>query len=291
VRVFVTGATGWVGSVVVRDLQDHGHQVIGLCRSEDKARALKATGAEVVLATIDALSSLTRAAASADAVLHLAFNHDFSRYAESADEDAAAIKALGEALQGSGKPLIVTSGIPRVMSGAIATENDLPSSSALVGRKSESAVMALADLGLRAATVRLPPSVHGVGEMHGFVPILIRLAREKGVSAYIGEGENRWPAVHVSDAGRLYRLALESGVTETVYHAVAEEAVPFKAIAEVIGRKLGLPVEPRDREHFGWFGAAAADLPASGSHTARVLGWEPIGPDLIADLEEDGYYR
>lgn len=289
-RVFVTGATGWVGTAVVEELLGHGHQVLGLCRSEQKGKALEVRGAQVVRGTLDDLDTLRGAAMEADALIHLAFNHDFSRFAENAEQDRHAIEALGNALEGSDKPFLVTSGVALLAPGRVATEADMPLPESSYPRRSEQAARTLAQRGLRVATVRLSPSVHGVGETHGFVPILIDLARQTGVSAYIGDGQNRWPAVHVSDAGRLYRLALESG-TERAYHAVGEEGIPFRDIAEAIGRKLGLPVEPRDRDHFGWFADfASADVPASSARTGKVLGWQPTGPGLLADIAQPTYY-
>lgn len=285
-HVFVTGATGWVGSAIVDELVTAGHQVTGLARSGDKAAVLKAAGAEVVQSSLDDLDVLRRAAAAADAVVHTAFNHDFSRFLENAAQDQRVIEALGGALEGSDRPLIVTSGLAGLPRGA--TEADLPNPAS--PRKSEAAARALAARGVRAATVRLAPSVHGPGD-HGFVPIVIRLAREAGVSAYIGDGGNCWSGVYRLDAARVYRLALEQGVTEPVYHAVADEAVPIKDIAQAIGRGLGLPVEARAPEHFGWFASfAGADMAASSARTRERLGWRPAGPDLLADLGQPGYY-
>lgn len=287
-KVFVTGATGWVGAAVVQELVAAGHQVTGLARTDDKVAALAAMGAQVLRATLDDLEQLQGAASQADAVIHTAFNHDFSRFAENAAQDRRAIEALGEALKGSTRPLLVTSGLARLTTGRAATEADRPSPAS--ARQSEAAAQALADSGVRAATVRLAPSVHGLGD-HGFVPILIRLAREKGVSAYIGEGHNRWAGIHRRDAARIYRLVLEQGVTEPVYHAVADEGVPFKAIAELVGRRLGLPVASQEREHFGWFADfVAADMWASSGRTRSVLGWQPSEPDLLRDLDQPGYY-
>jgi len=221
-------------------------------------------------------------------VIHTAFNHDFSRFAENAEQDRRAIEALGSALEGSERPLLVTSGLAWLAPGRVATEADVPDPA--FPRKSEAAARAFANRGVRAATVRLAPSVHGLGD-HGFIPIVIGLAREKGVSAYLGEGLNRWPGVHRQDAARLYRLVLEQGAVDPVYHAVADEGVPFKELAGVIGRRLGLPVEPRGREHFGWFADfAGADMPASSERTRARLGWEPTGPDLLTDLDQPGYY-
>ena len=289
-RVFVTGATGWVGSVVVKELVAAGHQVTGLSRSDEKAPALAAQGAEVLRATLDDLELLRHAASASDAVVHLGFNHDFSKFAENAEQDRRAIEAMGGALEGTDKPLIVTSGVALLAPGRIATEADKPPTDPSYPRKSEAAAQALSARGVRTATVRLAPSVHGIGD-HGFIPILIGLARQTGVSAIPGEGLNRWPGVHRSDAGRLYRLIVETGASEPVYHAIADEGVPFKTIAEVIGRRLGLPVESRGPEHFGWFARfAAADMPASSARTRSLLGWEPEGPDLVADLDQPDYY-
>ncbi len=289
-RVFVTGATGWVGSAVVADLIGAGHQVAGLARSRDKAAALAATGADVVLGTLDDLEVLRGAASAAEAVIHTAFNHDFSRFAENAQQDRRAIELFGEVLEGSDRPLIVTSGVALLAPGRVATEADVPPSDPAYPRRSEATARALAERGVRASTIRLAPSVHGLGD-HGFMPILIGMARQTGVSAYIGEGLNRWPGVHRLDAARLYRLALESGVDQPAYHAIADEGVAFRDIATVIGRQLGLPVESREREHFGWFADfAGADMPASSARTQALLGWTPTGPDLLADIDQPGYY-
>ncbi len=289
-RVFVTGATGWVGSVVVKELVDAGHQVTGLARSDEKAAVLAIAGAKVLRGTLDDLDALHGAASAADAVIHTAFNHDFSKFAANAEQDRRAIETLGRALEGSDRPILVTSGVALLAPGRVATEVDVPPSTPSFPRKSEATAQALAEQGVRAATIRLSPSVHGLGD-HGFIPILIGLAREKGISAYLGEGLNRWPGVHRLDAGRLYRLALERGATEPAYHGVADEGVPFKDIAEVIGRRLGLPVEPRGREHFGWFADfAGADMPASSARTQALLDWHPTGPDLLTDIDQPGYY-
>ncbi|KRB03387.1 SDR family oxidoreductase [Lysobacter sp. Root690] len=285
-HVFITGATGWVGSAVVDELIGAGHQVTGLVRSEDKAAALAANGVRIVRGTLAELDVLQRAAATADAVVHTAFEHDFSRFAENCEQDRRVIEALGASLQGSARPLLVTSGLLGLAPGA--HETDLPNSGS--PRKSESAARALAEQGVRAATVRLAPSVHGLGD-HGFIPILVRLAKQTGVSAYLGEGGNRWSGVYRRDAARVYRLALESGATSPVYHAVADEAVAFKAIAETIGKRLGLPAESRDREHFGWFAMmAGADMSASSAYTRELLDWTPQGPGLLADIDQPGYY-
>ncbi len=275
---------------MVEQLVDAGHQVTGLVRSDDKAATLKASGAEALRGTLDDLDVLAKAASAADAVIHTAFNHDFSRFAENCEQDRRAIEGLGHVLEGSDRPLLVTGGVVLSAPGKVTTEADVPSTDPSYPRRSEAAAAALAERGVRAATIRLPPSVHGLGD-HGFMTLLIGLAREKGVSAYIGEGLNRWPAVHRLDAARVYRLALDHGVTERAYHAVGEEGVAFKQIAEVIGRRLGLPAESRAPEHFGWFAAfAGADVPASSAHTRALLGWEPTGPGLLADIDQSGYY-
>lgn len=285
-HVFVTGATGWVGSAVVEDLIGAGYQVTGLARSEDKAVRLAATGAKVLRATLDDIEALQTAASASDAVIHTAFNHDFSKFAENVEQDCRVIEALGGALLGSSRPLLVTSGLLGLTRGAVELEVANPASP----RKSEAAARAQAERGVRAATVRLAPSVHGLGD-HGFIPILIRLARETGVSAYLGEGRNFWSGVHRLDAAKVYRLALEQGVTQSVYHAVADEAVSFRAIAQVLGRRLGLPTASREREHFGWFAQmAGADMAVSSEHTRALLRWTPSGPDLLTDLEQPGYY-
>jgi nucleoside-diphosphate-sugar epimerase len=289
-RVFVTGATGWVGSAVVDDLLGAGHEIIGLVRSRDKAAALEAIGAQPLLASLDDFDALKRGASEADAVIHTAFDHDFARFAANCEQDRLAIEALGSALEGSDKPLLVTSGVASLAPGRVATEADVPVDDASYPRKSEAAAILLGQRGVRAATVRLAPSVHGIGD-HGFVPILIAMAREKGVSAYIGDGLNRWPAVHRLDAARSYRLALESGVTEAAYHAIAEEGIAFRDIAEIIGRRLQLPFASRDAGHFGWFaGFAGADMPASSDRTQAVLGWQPQCPTLLEDIDRPEYY-
>jgi nucleoside-diphosphate-sugar epimerase len=289
-HVFVTGATGWVGSAVVEELLSNGHKVTGLVRSPEKASDLVAKGAAAVNGSLDDLEILRRAASSADAVIHTAFNHDFmggdfSKFLDSSAQDQRVIDTLGSALEGSDRPIIVTSGLLGLPRGA--KEFDIPSPGP---RKSEPAARALAERCVRASTIRLAPSVHGLGDK-GFIRVLANLARETRVSAFVGNGQNCWSGVHRSDAARLYRLAIESSTTERVHHAVADEAVPFKAIAEVIGRRLGLPTEPREPEHFGWLAKfASSDMAGSSAQTRESLGWKPTGPSLIGDLERPEYY-
>jgi len=296
-RVFVTGATGFVGSAIVQELINAGHQVIGLVRSDAGAKSLAAAGAEVHRGDLEDLESVRRGAAKADAVIHTAFNHDFSKYVANCEADRKVIEALGDALAGSGGLLIVTSGTGMANKGPgiSATEQDPPASSKMVPRAaSEEAAAAVADRGVRTAIVRLP-QVHDTAKQ-GLVTYAIQIAREKGVAAYVGDGVNRWPAAHVFDTARLYRLALEKGQAGARYHAVAEEGVPARDIAEVIGRGLNVPVRSiapeKAAEHFGWLAAFVGwDVPASSARTREELGWNPTGPGLIPDLEDMCYSK
>jgi nucleoside-diphosphate-sugar epimerase len=290
-RVFVTGATGFIGSAVVKDLIAAGHQVLGLCRSDDKAAGLAAAGAEVVRGSLGDLDSLKKGAARSDGVIHLAFNHDFSKFVANCEDDRRVIKALGSALEGSDRPLIVTSGTPiaNTVPGQPAKEDN-----AIVGSDrhpraaSEEAAAAVAADGVNVSVVRLPQVHDPVAQ--GLITPAIGMYREKGVCTYVGDGRNRWPAAYILDVARLYRLAIEKAEPNAKYHAVAEEGVAMRDIAEAIGRRLKLPVKsiaPDEAQaYFGWLSMFAAhDMPASSAQTRRKLGWEPEGPGLIADLE------
>lgn len=289
-RVFVTGATGFIGSAVVADLIGAGHEVVGLARSDAGAKLLIEAGAQVQRGDLEDLDSLRRGAAQADGVIHTAFNHDFSKLAANCEMDRRAIETLGEVLGGSGRPLVVTSGTALAAPGRLATEEDVPVPRAdSFPRVSEETAVAVAARGVRASVIRLP-QVHD-RDKHGLVTYLIAIAREKGVSAYIGDGQNRWPAVHRLNAAPLYRLALEKGSAGARYHAVDEEGVPLRQIAEAIGRGLKVPVVSKPPEeasqHFGFLGFfAAMDCPASSALTRERLGWQPTRqPGMIEDLD------
>ena len=296
-RVFLTGATGFIGSAIVQELIGAGHQVLGLARSDAGAKSLAAAGAKVHRGDLEDLDSLRSGAAAADGVIHAGFIHDFSRFKEVSEIDRRAIETLGSTLAGSDRPLVIASGTALVSPGRLATEESVSTiTSADIPRiATEEAATSIAKRGVRAALMRLSPTVHGDGD-HGFVPNLINLAREKGVSVYIGDGRNRWNAVHRLDAARLFRLALEKATAGAKYHAVAEEGIAFRDIAEVIGRQLNIPVVSRSPEeaanHFGWFAAfAGLDCPASSKLTQERLGWRPAHPTLITDLERGSYFK
>ena len=293
-RVFVTGATGFIGSAIVKELINAGHQVLGLARSDAAGESLAAAGADVHRGSLEDLESLRSGAAAADGVIHTAFIHDFANYGPAAEADRCAIETLGGALANSDRPLIVTSGSLLVQrQGPLATEEDAHNPN--FPRKSEEVALTLAARGVRASVLRLPPSVHGKGD-HGFVPRLISVAREKGVSAFIADGLNRWPAVHRLDAAHLYRLVLEKGTAGASYHGVADDGVPTREIAEAIGRGLNVPVVSKSSEeaaeHFGWIARFfAMDGPASSALTQERLGWSPVQPGLIADLNAEHYFQ
>ena len=291
-RVFVTGATGFIGSAVVEELIAAGHQVLGLCRSDHKAAALAAAGAAVHRGSTGDLNSLAEGVARSDGIIHLAFNHDFSKFKANCEDDRRVIEAFGAALAGSKRPLLVTSGtlMASAVPGRPATEDGAVISSDVIPRAaSEEAAAAIAAHGVNVSVVRLP-QVHDTVKQ-GLVSYAIAIAREKGSYVYVGDGLNRWPAAHVRDVARLYRLALEKAEPGAKYHAVAEEGVTQRAMAETIGRRIGLPVEsipPQEAQaHFGWLAEFAAhDFPASSEQTRKKLGWRPTGPGLIADLEQ-----
>ena len=300
-RVFVTGASGWIGSAVVPELLAAGHQVVGLARSEASAAALTAAGAEVQPGTLDDLDVLRAAATAADGVIHLAFTHDIAfsgGFEGAAAADRAAIDTFGEALTGSGKPLVIASGVLGLAVGRVATERDGhgaapdtfgPGPQARLANAE--AVLALAGRGVRSSVLRLPPTVHGDGD-HGFMAAIIGIARDKGVSGYLGDGSNRWPAVHVTDAAHLFRLALEQAPAGTTLHAIADQGVPIRAVAEVIGRHLGLPVAAVAAEHFIWLGGfIGLDSPAESGLTRELLGWQPTQPGLLDDLDKGHYFH
>jgi nucleoside-diphosphate-sugar epimerase len=292
-KVFVTGATGFIGSAVVQELINAGHQVLGLTRSDAGAKSLAAVGAQVHRGDLEDLESLRSGAAASDAVIHTAFQHDWSKFAESCELDKHAIEAIGAVLEGSNRPFIVSSGVG-VAQGRAATENDppLPASPSLP-RVSEVTAIALMERGVRASVMRLP-QVHDTVKQ-GLVTPLVALARAKGVSAYVGEGQNRWPAAHITDVAHLYRLALEKGVAGARYHAIAEEGVRLKDIATALGHGLNVPVtsisKEQAQEHFGFFGFfVGRDSPVSSARTREQLGWNPTGPDLLTDLANMRYF-
>lgn len=294
-RVFVTGASGWVGSAVTKELLAKGHSVLGLARSDERAADIAKAGADVLRGSLQDLDGLKAGAAQADGVIHTAFSHDFSKFVQNGQDEMKAIEALSEELAGSGKPLVVTSGLAFLGSGRLATEDEaVPAGAHAVPRDPETPTMTAAANGIRSSLVRLSPTVHGNGDK-GFIRILADIARAKGVSAYIGEGLNTWPAVHRFDAAKLFTLALEKGTAGTRYHAAAEEGVAFRDIAEAIGKGLNLPVvsigPDKVAEYFGWFANfAAINCRASSAKTQRELGWTPTGPGLLDDIAQGHYF-
>jgi nucleoside-diphosphate-sugar epimerase len=294
-KVFVTGATGYIGSALVHELLEAGHQVLGLARSDSTAAVLTAAGAEVHRGTLDDLDSLRSGIAAADSVINLAYVHDFSNIEDADEIDLRAVETMVAALEGIGKPFVGTSGTLILPPGRLGTEEDAgPTGVRRVA--SENAALSIAKRGVRSAVVRLAPTVHGKGDVHGFIPSLIGIARTKGVSAFIGDGSNRWPAVHRLDAARLFRLAVEAASAGSRLHGVAEEGVPFRDIAEAIGRQLKLSVVSIAAEdagdHFGWLSAmVSVDNPTSSVLTRKRLGWQPKEPALIADIEEGHYFK
>ena len=304
-RIFVTGASGWIGSAVVPELLGAGHEVVGLARSDASARRLEATGAIVQRGDVDDADGLGKAAAESDGVVHLAFQHEVAfsgGFAAAAAADRQAVEAMGAALAGSDRPFVLASGMVGLAIGRGATENDglVPSDEVRAnpaGLRSATALftLSLRGTGVRSSVLRFPPTVHGDGD-HGFISILVSTARQHGVAGYVGDGANRWPAVHRSDAARLTRLAVESAPAGSVLHAVGDEGVPFREIAGAMARHLDLPttsISPADAvEHFGFMGRfAGLDSPATATITRELLGWEPNGPTLLDDLGQDYYYR
>ena len=304
-RIFVTGASGWIGSAVVPELLGAGHEVVGLARSEASAQRLEAVGSRVHHGDLDDPDRLAEAAADSDGVIHLAFQHEVAftgNFAAAAAADRRAVEAMGAALADSDRPFVLASGMLGLKAGIVATEDDglVPSAEGRAnpaGRRAATALLALSlrGTGVRSSVLRYPPTVHGEGD-HGFIATFVGIARQRGVSGYVGDGSNRWPAVHRSDAARLTRLAVESAPAGSVLHAVGDEGVPFRDIAGAIGRHLDLPtasVTPAGAvEHFAHLGHfAGVDTPASAAITRELLAWEPTGPSLLEDLEQDHYYR
>ena len=305
-RIFVTGASGWIGSAVVPELIDAGHQVVGLARSDESAAAISAAGAQVHRGALDDVDSLRRGADASDGVIHLAFRHDLAfsgDFGGAADADRCAIETFGDALAGSDRPLVIASGVLGLAPGRVGTEHDghgrAPDAAAMAGGPNPRMVnaeitLSFASRGIRSSVVRLAPTVHGDGDT-GFVPALIGMARARGVAGYIGDGSSRWPAVHRFDAASLFRLALENAPAGSTLHGVAEEGVPTRDIAEVIGRNLNVPVvsvsPAESSDHFSWLAAfLAADSPTSSEVTRELLGWQPTRPGLINDLAQGHYF-
>jgi nucleoside-diphosphate-sugar epimerase len=304
-KIFVTGASGWIGSATVPELLGAGHQVVGLARSEASAQAVEAAGATVFRGDLDDPDTLAKAAAHSDGVIHLAFQHEVAfggNFAAAAVADRRAVEAMGQVLADTDRPLVLASGMLGLADGRVATEDDglVPSAEVRAnpaGRRAATALLtlSLAGTGVRSVVLRFPPTVHGNGD-NGFVATLVGVARQRGQAGYVGHGTNRWPAVHRADAARLVRLAVEAAPAGSVLHAVGDEGVPFRQIAQAIGGRLGVPTTSLGRaeavEHFGHLGHfVALDSPASAAKTRELLGWEPTGPGLLEDLDSDPYYR
>lgn len=295
-KVFVTGASGFIGSAVVKELVKNGHEVIGLARSDNGVETVKSLGAQAHLGTIDDLDDLKEVAQSSDAVIHLAFKHDLmaTDYVAACEADRKVIEVFANALEGTNKPFIITSGTLMLPRGKVGLEDfRLDMSNPHTSARAANEVLALsyADKGVRVNAIRLPPTNHGDGDK-GFIPMVVGIAKKTGVSAYVGNGENVWPAVHRLDTAKLYALVLEKGKAGSAYHATAEQAVPLKSIAEAIGKQLGLPVESRPADHFGFLGfALEGDNPTSSEKTKSELGWKPVECSLLADIEAGTYTK
>lgn len=293
-RVFLTGANGWIGSAIARDLLADSHDVVGLVRSKEKGDAFAAAGGTPLIGSLGDLDTVRDSACACDAIVHTAFGLDMSKVAEMAEEETRTIGAFGQAFAGTDRPIIVTGGVLLTDPGEVFREDARPPVNPAFPRKSEQSAFALAERGLKAIVVRNPRSVHGQGENHGFVPMLATIARAKGFSAWVGDGDNLWPAVHRLDCARVYTFALERGAGGEAYHAIAEQGVSFRVIAEAIGRRLGLPSRSISSDeadaHFGSIAMfAAGNGPASSERTRRALGWEPREPGILADIERPDY--
>ncbi|HEY2024072.1 SDR family oxidoreductase [Paraburkholderia sp.] len=293
-RILVTGASGWIGSASVKELISAGHHVLGLARNDESAARIAQLGAEVVRGSLDDLASLRDAAKLAEGVIHLGYNHDFSQMAAAAQTDRAAIEAFADVLQGTGGPLLIASGTLGLVPGRVGTERDMPSAGVHPRIANAAYTLGLADRGIRSIVVRFAPTVHGAGGDHGFVAVLARIAREKRISGYIGDGLNRWPAVNRLDAGKLVQLAIDNATPGSVLHAVAEEGIATRDIATALGQFLDVPVESipveRAQAHFDWLGMFfGADAPASSARTRSLLGWEPTHATLLEDIAAGHY--
>ncbi|MDR1073563.1 MAG: SDR family oxidoreductase [Treponema sp.] len=295
-KIFVTGATGYIGSAVVKELVAAGHEALGLARSDKAAAALAAAGVAAHRGSLEDLESLKSGVAMSDGVIHTAFLHDFSNFAAACETDRRAIEAIGATLENSNRPFVIASGLAGLNPGGVATEEiaAAPPTFSTPRSATETALIEMASRGVRSAAVRIAPTAHGPGD-HGFISQIIKIAQTKGISAYIGDGNNRWPAVHVLDAAKLFRFALEKAPAGTRVHAVAEEGIPFREIAAVISRRLQAPLVSISAEeaagHFGWLGnIIGLDTPASSVITQKSLNWRPSQPSLLSDMNSDAYF-